>query len=45
VDEARIEDQEIAFSAGSHRELLCMAPRDFAGNAKPKVAGFPYQVS
>jgi Ala-tRNA(Pro) deacylase len=40
VDETLIEDQEIAFSAGSHRELLRMAFRDFEGIVKPKVVGF-----
>jgi Ala-tRNA(Pro) deacylase len=45
VDETLIEDQEIAFSAGSHRELLRMASRDFEGIVKPKVAGFSYKVS
>jgi len=45
VDETLIEDQEIAFSAGSHRELLRMASKDFEGIVKPKVAGFSYKVS
>jgi Ala-tRNA(Pro) deacylase len=44
VDEALTEDQEIAFNAGSHRELLRMAYRDFASLVKPKVARFSYRA-
>jgi Ala-tRNA(Pro) deacylase len=40
VDESLTETQEIAFNAGSHRELLRMAYRDFEALAKPKVARF-----
>jgi Ala-tRNA(Pro) deacylase len=44
VDEALTEDREIAFNAGSHRELMRMACGDFEGLVKPKVARFSYQV-
>jgi Ala-tRNA(Pro) deacylase len=44
VDEVLTEDQEIAFNAGSHRELMRIAYRDFAGLVKPKVARFSYKV-
>jgi Ala-tRNA(Pro) deacylase len=40
VDESLTETQEIAFNAGSHRELLRMAYRDFEALVKPKVARF-----
>jgi Ala-tRNA(Pro) deacylase len=40
VDEALTDDQEIAFNAGSHRELVRMAYRDFERLATPKVARF-----
>jgi len=40
VDEALTDDQEIAFNAGSHRELVRMAYRDFESLATPKVARF-----
>jgi Ala-tRNA(Pro) deacylase len=35
VDESLTEDQEIAFNAGSHRELMRMARRDFEGLVNP----------
>jgi hypothetical protein len=38
-------NEEIAFSAGSHRELLRMACKDFEGIVKLKVAGFSYTVA
>jgi Ala-tRNA(Pro) deacylase len=44
VDETLLEDQEIAFNAGSHRELMRMAYRDFEGLVKPKVARFSFRV-
>ncbi len=34
------EDEEIAFNAGSHIELMRLAYRDFESLVKPKVAGF-----
>jgi Ala-tRNA(Pro) deacylase len=44
VDKALTEDQEIAFNAGSHRELMRMACRDFEGLVNPKVARFSYKA-
>jgi Ala-tRNA(Pro) deacylase len=44
VDEALTEDQEIAFNAGSHRELMRMDYSDFASLVKPKVARFSYKA-
>ncbi len=40
VEESLTEDKEIAFNAGTHRELIRMAYEDFARLAKPKVARF-----
>ena len=37
VAEALAEDQEIAFNAGSHTELIRLAYADFERLAKPKV--------
>jgi Ala-tRNA(Pro) deacylase len=37
VDESLAEDAEIAFNAGSHRELLRLAYRDFANLVKPRL--------
>ncbi len=37
VAESLTEDKEIAFNAGSHRELVKMAYKDFEKLAKPKV--------
>ena len=37
VDESLSEDNEIAFNAGSHRELLRMAYSDYCKLAKPKL--------
>ncbi len=37
VDESLAEDAEIAFNAGSHRELLKLAYRDFANLVKPRL--------
>lgn len=34
------EDEEIAFNAGSHTELIKMSYRDFARLVKPRVANF-----
>jgi Ala-tRNA(Pro) deacylase len=44
VDEALTDDREIAFNAGSHRELVRMAYRDFETLATPKVARFSYRT-
>ena len=38
VDERLSEDDEIAFNAGSHTELIRLAYRDFARLVKPKTA-------
>jgi Ala-tRNA(Pro) deacylase len=40
VDRALTQDQEIAFNAGSHKELFRMAYGDFEKLVKPKVAEF-----
>ena len=40
VAESLTEDEEIAFNAGSHRELLKMAYKDFERLVKPKVITF-----
>jgi Ala-tRNA(Pro) deacylase len=40
VDETLTKDQEIAFNAGSHRELMRLAYEDFARLAKPAVLQF-----
>ncbi len=38
ADESLAQDQEIAFNAGSHRELVRLAWEDFARLAVPKIA-------
>ncbi len=40
VEESLAEDEEIAFSAGSHAELVRMAYKDFERLVKPTVADF-----
>jgi len=40
VDESLAKDKEIAFNAGSHRELIRLAWADFEKLAKPKVLRF-----
>lgn len=40
VAESLAEDEEIAFNAGSHTELIRMGYEDFAALAKPKVLRF-----
>ena len=40
VDESLIKDKEIAFNAGSHRELMRLAYEDFARVVKPTVLRF-----
>lgn len=40
VAEELVEDKEIAFNAGSHRELIKMVYKDFERLVKPKVARF-----
>ncbi len=40
VDESLTRDVEIAFNAGTHRELFRMAYKDFADLVKPEVGDF-----
>lgn len=40
VDEGLTRDEEIAFNAGSHTELIKLAYKDFSALVKPKVARF-----
>lgn len=40
VEESLVEDEEIAFNAGTHTELLRMAYKDFADLVEPKVVKF-----
>jgi Ala-tRNA(Pro) deacylase len=40
ADESLTEDEEIAFNAGSHKELFRMSYKDFDGLVNPTVAGF-----
>lgn len=40
VDRALLEDEEIAFNAGTHKELVRLAYADFARLVKPKVMSF-----
>lgn len=40
VEETLTRDKEIAFSAGTHRELIRLAYEDFARLARPKIAKF-----
>jgi Ala-tRNA(Pro) deacylase len=40
VDRVLAEDDEIAFNAGSHKELFRMAYKDFAELVAPKLASF-----
>ncbi len=40
ADESLAQDEEIAFNACSHRELIRLAWKDFESLAKPKIARF-----
>jgi len=40
VDESLTKDKEIAFNAGSHRELMRLAYEDFARVVQPKILRF-----
>ncbi len=40
VDKSLEEDEEIAFNAGNHSELIKLAYKDYARLAKPKVISF-----
>lgn len=42
VDEPLADDEEIAFNAGSHTELLKLAYKDFERLVKPRVAKFSF---
>jgi len=42
--ESLTEDKEIAFNAGSHRELVKMAYKDFEKLVKPKVTNFSVEM-
>ena len=44
ADEQLAEDEEIAFNAGSHKELVKLAYADFARLVEPKVAAFARQA-
>lgn len=44
VSESLAMDEEIAFNAGSHRELIKMAYRDFERLVKPKVMKFSVEI-
>lgn len=44
VAESLAEDEEIAFNAGSHRELVKMAYKDFERLVKPKVMEFSVET-
>jgi Ala-tRNA(Pro) deacylase len=45
VSESLAEDEEIAFNAGSHRELIKMTYNDFERLVKPKKASFSIKTS
>ena len=44
VAESLTEDEEIAFNAGSHRELVRMTYKDFERLVKPKVTKFSVEM-
>jgi Ala-tRNA(Pro) deacylase len=44
VAKSLTEDKEIAFNAGSHRELVRMAYKDFEGLVKPRVMKFSVEI-
>ena len=44
VSEALAEDEEIAFSAGSHSEVIRLAYHDFERLVQPKIAKFSHRV-
>ena len=43
VDQALVEDKEIAFNAGTHHELIKMPYADYVNLVKPNVAAFAFQ--
>ncbi len=44
VAESLSEDEEFAFNAGTHRELIKTSYKDFEKLAKPKVAKFSVEI-
>lgn len=44
VDENLSKDEEIAFNAGSHKELIMMSYKDFERLVKPKVIKFSVEM-
>ena len=44
VAKSLTEDEEIAFNAGTHTELIRMAYKDFEKLVKPKILEFSYQT-
>lgn len=44
VAESLTEDKEIAFNAGSHRELVRMVYKDFERLVKPKIVKFSVEI-
>jgi len=44
VAESLTEDKEIAFNAGSHRELVKLAYKDFERLVKPKIVKFSVEI-
>ena len=44
VAESLTEDEDISFNAGSHRELVKMAYKDFERLVKPKVTKFSVEM-
>ena len=44
VAESLTEDEEISFNAGSHRELVKMAYKDFERLVKPKIVKFSVEI-
>ena len=44
VEETLAEDEEIAFNAGSHRELIKLDYTDFARLVHPEVTSFSYRL-
>ena len=44
VEKSLTEDKEIAFNAGSHRELVKMLYKDFEKLVRPKIAKFSIEI-
>ena len=44
VTNSLTEDREIAFNAGSHRELVKLAYKDFERLVKPKIVKFSIEI-